>query len=84
RWGQPDEERIRGSVDAHYSFADEATLYTFLTAQSGDGVTAFNWRNPAGTANVYNASTAFPGFSFRTVYPAGFTPRFGTEYSDYQ
>ena len=84
RWGQPDEERIRGSVDAHYSFADEATLYTFLTAQSGDGVTDFNWRNPAGTANVYNASTAFPGFSFRTVYPAGFTPRFGTEYSDYQ
>jgi iron complex outermembrane receptor protein len=84
RWGQPDEERIRGSVDARYEAVDAATLYTFLTAQSGEGVTDFNWRNPAGTANVYNPSSAFPGFSFRTLYPAGFTPRFGTEYSDVQ
>ncbi|WP_447727058.1 TonB-dependent receptor plug domain-containing protein [Sphingomonas koreensis] len=84
RWGQPDGERIRGSIDARFEVADEATLYTFLTAQSGEGVTDFNWRNPAGTANVYNPSSAFPGFSFRTLYPAGFTPRFGTEYNDFQ
>ncbi|RSY80271.1 TonB-dependent receptor [Sphingomonas koreensis] len=84
RWGQPDEERIRGSVDARYEIADNVTVYTFLTAQSGEGVTDFNWRNPAGTANVYNPSSAFPGFSFRTLYPAGFTPRFGTKYSDFQ
>ena len=84
RWGQPDDERIRGSVDARYEVADGATLYTFLTAQSGEGVTDFNWRNPAGTANVYNPSSAFPGFSFRTIYPAGFTPRFGTKYNDFQ
>jgi iron complex outermembrane receptor protein len=84
RWGQPDEERIRGSVDARYEVTEEAALYTFVTAQSGEGVTDFNWRNPAGTANVYNPSSAFPGFSFRTIYPAGFTPRFGTEYSDVQ
>lgn len=84
RWGQPDEERIRGSLDARYEVTEEAALYTFVTAQSGEGVTDFNWRNPAGTANVYNPSSAFPGFSFRTIYPAGFTPRFGTEYSDVQ
>lgn len=84
RWGQPDEERIRGSVDARYEVADETTLYGFLTAQSGEGVSDFNWRNPAGTANVYNSSSAFPGFSFHRLYPAGFTPRFGTKYSDLQ
>ena len=84
RWGQPDEERIRGAIDARYQLDDGATLYLFGTAQSGEGVTDFNWRNPAGTANVYNPSSAFPGFSFRALYPAGFTPRFGTEFSDYQ
>jgi iron complex outermembrane receptor protein len=84
RWGQPDEERIRGAIDAHYAFADAATLYLFGTAQQGEGVTDFNWRNPAGTGTVYNPSSAFPGFSFRSVYPVGFTPRFGTTFSDYQ
>ena len=84
RWGQPDEERIRGAIDAHYALADAATLYLFGTAQQGEGVTDFNWRNPAGTGSVYNASSAFPGFSFRSIYPVGFTPRFGTTFSDYQ
>jgi iron complex outermembrane receptor protein len=84
RWGQPDEERIRGAIDAHYALADAATLYLFGTAQQGEGVTDFNWRNPAGTSTVYNPSSAFPGFSFRSVYPVGFTPRFGTTFSDYQ
>jgi iron complex outermembrane receptor protein len=84
RWGQPDEERIRGAVDAHYALADAATVYLFGTAQQGEGVTDFNWRNPAGTGSVYNPSSAFPGFSFRSIYPVGFTPRFGTTFSDYQ
>ncbi|MEG3084394.1 TonB-dependent receptor [Sphingomonas sp. PB2P12] len=84
RWGQPDEERIRGALDASYAFSDAAKLYVFGTAQSGEGVTDFNWRNPAGTSSVYGASAAFPGFSFNSVYPVGFSPRFGTTYSDYQ
>jgi iron complex outermembrane receptor protein len=84
RWGQPDEERIRGAIDARYAFSDAVTLYAFGTAQEGEGVTDFNWRNPVGTGSVYNPSSAFPGFSFNTLYPTGFTPRFGTTYSDYQ
>lgn len=84
RWGQPDEERIRGAIDARYELAEGATVYAFGTAQSGEGVTDFNWRNPVGTGSVYNPSSAFPGFSFRTLYPVGFTPRFGTRFSDLQ
>ncbi|MBY9064393.1 TonB-dependent receptor [Sphingomonas yunnanensis] len=84
RWGQPDEERVRGAVDLHYALAPVATLYAFGTVQQGEGVTDFNWRNPDGTASVYGASRAFPGFSFTTLYPAGFTPRFGTDFADLQ
>lgn len=84
RWGQPDLKSVRGAVNADYEIVDGATLYAFGTVASGDGVTDFNWRNPAGTGNVYNPSTAFPGFSFKSLYPTGFTPRFGTEYDDFQ
>ena len=84
RWGQPDEERIRGALDMHYTLADAATLYAFGTVQQGEGLTDFNWRNPAGTASVYGASRAFPGFSFTSVYPVGFTPRFSTDFADLQ
>lgn len=84
RWGQPDLRSVRGAVNADYEIVDGGTIYAFGTITSGEGVTDFNWRNPAGTGNVYNPSPAFPGFSFTSIYPAGFTPRFGTEYDDYQ
>jgi len=84
RWGQPDLETVRGSYNAHYEFSDAVELYSFGTAQEGEGVTDFNWRNPANTSSVYGAAAAFPGFSFKSIYPTGFTPRFGTQTSDLQ
>ncbi|WP_326913420.1 TonB-dependent receptor plug domain-containing protein [Sphingopyxis chilensis] len=84
RWGQPDLRSVRGAVNADYEIVDGATVYAFGTVGSGEGVTDFNWRNPVGTGNVYNPSTAFPGFSFNSLYPAGFTQRFGTKYDDFQ
>lgn len=84
RWGQPDQEAVRAGINTHYDFSDAVTLYAFGTAQEGSGVTDFNWRNPAGTATVYNPSPAFPGFTFKSIYPTGFTPRFGTQTSDIQ
>jgi iron complex outermembrane receptor protein len=84
RWGQPDEARLRGTINADYAFADAARLYGFVTAQTGDGQTDFNWRNPDATASVYADSSVFPGFSFSDIYPAGFTPRLTTDYSDLQ
>jgi iron complex outermembrane receptor protein len=82
RWGQPDEERLRGAMDMHYDLTSAVTAYAFGTVQGGEGVTDFNWRNPSNTSSVYGSSSAFPGFSFRSIYPAGFTPRFGTRFAD--
>lgn len=84
RWGQPKLNSVKGAVNAHYELADAATLYAFGTINSGSGITDFNWRNPDETSSVYNATPAFPGFSFRDLYPVGFSPRFGTEFADIQ
>lgn len=84
RWGQPDVETIKGSANLRYEVAPELAIHALVIGQQGEGVTDFNWRNPASTGSVFNASSAFPGFSFRSIYPTGFTPRFGTRYADIQ
>jgi iron complex outermembrane receptor protein len=84
RWGQPSLESVQGTVNAHYEIDDALDLYAFGIVRDGEGVTDFNWRNPDTTASVYGASAVFPGFSFTNIYPAGFSPKFGTQYSDLQ
>lgn len=84
RWGQPEEERIRGAINGSFEIVPAAEIYAFGTIQRGDGLTDFNWRNPDATASVFKETTVFPGHSFRSLYPTGFTPRFGTEYADHQ
>ncbi|GGO93601.1 TonB-dependent receptor plug domain-containing protein [Stakelama pacifica] len=84
RWGQPDLESVAATVNAHYEIADAADLYGFVLVRDGEGVTDFNWRNPDTTGSVYGSSPAFPDFSFRSIYPAGFSPKFGSNYSDLQ
>lgn len=84
RWGQPDLHALRGAFNAAMPISDALTAYAFGTVSGGEGVTDFNWRNPAGTANVYRPSAAFPGWDVLSLYPAGFTPRFGTEWADRQ
>jgi len=84
RWGQPDLEALRLAFNFETAVGNALRAYAFGTYGQGEGVSDFNWRNPAGTPNVYNPSTAFPGFNVRTLYPAGFTPIFGQEDQDYQ
>ena len=84
RWGQPDLRSVRAGVNAYYDLSDAVTIYAFGTAGEGEGVTDFNWRNPTSTGNVFSNSAAFPGFNFTSIYPTGFTPRFGTRYDDFQ
>jgi iron complex outermembrane receptor protein len=83
RWGQPDLRTWRASINGAMPVGG-AEAYGFGTAGQGSGKSDFNWRNPVGNAAIYGASPAFPGFDLRTVYPAGFTPRFGSKDQDYQ
>ena len=83
RWGQPDLQTVRLGLNAALPIG-AAELYAFGTYGAGEGVTDFNWRNPDGTPNTYNPSSVFPGFNLRSIFPTGFTPRFGQEDEDYQ
>lgn len=84
RWGQPDTQTLRGAFNLRYELSNGLELYAFGTGADGEGVTDFNWRNPSSTGSVFRDTLAFPGFNFTSIYPAGFTPRFGTEFSDLQ
>ncbi|MFA7439646.1 MAG: TonB-dependent receptor [Sphingomonadaceae bacterium] len=84
RWGQPDVNSLRAAFNTAAPLADAATAYAFGTFSWGDGLTDFNWRNPVGTGNVYAPSAAFPDWDVHSLYPTGFTPRFGSSWSDHQ
>jgi iron complex outermembrane receptor protein len=84
KWGQPKLETYRAALDTAFAFAGDNELYAFGTYSQGEGVNDFNWRNPDNTASAYAPSRAFPGFNLRSIYPTGYTPRFGQEHEDYQ
>ena len=83
KWGQPEEERLKGSLNANYRLSGNHELYAFGLFNDSEGMTDFNWRNPDATSNVYKATAAFPGFSFLSIFPGGFTPQFGSKIEDY-
>ncbi|MDR7230220.1 iron complex outermembrane receptor protein [Caulobacter sp. BE264] len=78
RWGQPDREVWRGSLNLVLPINDAVEAYGFATYSDMTGVTDFNWRNPS-TDGSYRTSTAFPGWSLSQIYPAGFAPKFGQD-----
>lgn len=84
RWGQPELEALRANLNFAYDLTPAIGAYGFATYGQGEGDSDFNWRNPSATGSVFNASTAFPGFSARSIYPVGFSPLFGQEDEDYQ
>ncbi len=85
RWGQPELDTLKFSLNA--AIPVEGTpweVYAFGTLGFSEGLSDFNWRNPANTGSAFNTSSAFPGFNLRSIYPTGFTPRFGSEAYDVQ
>jgi iron complex outermembrane recepter protein len=78
RWGQPDREVWRGSLNAVLPLSDAVEAYAFATYSDMHGVTDFNWRNPS-TDTSYRTSPVFPGWSLSQLYPAGFSPKFGQD-----
>lgn len=78
RWGQPDREVWRGSLNLVLPISDAVEAYGFATYSDMHGVTDFNWRNPS-TDSSYKTSAVFPGWSLSQLYPAGFSPKFGQD-----
>ena len=83
RWGQPDRKVWRSSLNAALPLTDAVEAYGFATYTDSQGVTDFNWRNPA-TDSSYKTSAVFPGWTLKSVYPTGFSPKFGQDETDYQ
>ena len=84
RWGQPESSALRANLNFSYDLVPSVSAYGFLTYGQGEGDSDFNWRNPSSTGSVFNTSSAFPGFTARSIYPVGFSPIFGQDDEDYQ
>ncbi len=84
RWGQPDLENRRLGFNLKLPFGQTAEAYAHGLYNSGEGVSDFNWRNPDGTASVYRPTAVFPGWDVRSLYPTGFSPKYGSDYDDLQ
>ena len=81
-WGKPDREATRLAVTAGQNLGN-VSLYAFGTYGWGTGVGDFNYRGPVGSyASVFKTSTVFPGWNLLSLYPAGFTPHFGSHDTD--
>jgi iron complex outermembrane receptor protein len=84
RWGQPDLENRRLGFNLKLPFGQTSEAYAYGLYNKGDGVSDFNWRNPDGTASVYKSTSIFPGWNVRSLYPTGFSPKYGSDYDDLQ
>lgn len=81
RWGQPERDGWRLGWNGEVPIEGPLEFYLFGTLGETHGLSDFNWRNPD-VASAFDRSPAFPDFDLRSVYPVGFTPRFGQDEID--
>ncbi|MBX9896378.1 MAG: TonB-dependent receptor [Qipengyuania sp.] len=87
RWGNVNTEAARMFFNAEVPATDTVTAYAFGNYSWSSGDTEFFYRNPNTRTDIFTSVplTATPGgarFSFRTQFPGGFTPIFGTTIVD--
>ena len=86
RWGNPDTEAARIFVNAGLELSDDMEFYTFGNYSWSQGTTEFFYRNPNTTFIATSIPTTNvaggPRFSFRQLFPGGFTPSFGATITD--
>jgi iron complex outermembrane receptor protein len=83
RWGQPELESRRLGYNLTVPLG-AVELYSHGLFGESEGTSDFNWRNPDTSTTAYKASSAFPGFNLRTIYPLGFSPQYSNEQDDLQ
>lgn len=85
KWGQPDAEATRAVVNAGYEFSETVTAYAFANYSDSTATEYFNYRPPV--SNAVNATPIRKSdgslFQFSSIFPAGFTPMFGGDITDY-
>ena len=85
KWGQPDAEALRGVINAGYDISDSMSLYAFANYSKSSATEYFNYRPPV--SNAVNATPIRQKdgsiFLFSSIFPAGFTPMFGGDITDY-
>jgi len=85
KWGQPDAEGLRGVVNAGYDISDSLRVYAFANYSKSSATEYFNYRPPV--SNAVNATPIRQAdgslFQFSSIFPAGFTPMFGGDVTDY-
>jgi iron complex outermembrane receptor protein len=85
KWGQPDAEATRAVINAGYQFSEAVSVYAFANYSDSSAVEYFNYRPPV--SNAVNATPIRRAdgslFQFSSIFPAGFTPMFGGDITDY-
>ena len=87
RWGNVNMESARMFFNAEVPATEAVTAYLFGNYSWQAGDTEFFYRSPNGRPDIFTSVplTNAPGgsrFSFRTDFPGGFTPVFGTTVTD--
>jgi iron complex outermembrane receptor protein len=87
RWGNINSEAARMFLNAEIGLNDAARLYVFGNYGWSYSDYEFFYRNPSTRTDIFTSVplTQTPGgarFTFRTEYPGGFTPIFGSSIED--
>ncbi|MFN3512819.1 MAG: TonB-dependent receptor plug domain-containing protein [Phenylobacterium sp.] len=89
KWGQPEMEAFRGFVNSGIEFDNGSKLYAFANYSNSKAKEDFNYRPPAdvgSTGTIVDDLVHLQDgslFSFQSLWPAGFTPQFFGQVTDY-
>ncbi len=83
-WGQPDLKSKHVGFNLTAAVSTDVVLYSHGLYGTSEGLTDFNWRNPDTTTGAFKASSVFPGWDLRSIYPTGFSPKYSNEQRDMQ
>lgn len=86
-WGQPDREQVLLFINSGIDLTDSTKLYAFANYSTKDQEGGFFYRRPGVDqllpVRTPDGSIYDPRITGDGLYPAGFTPQFGGEVTDY-
>jgi iron complex outermembrane receptor protein len=86
RWGQPKSEAIRFVINTGIDVSENSQLYAFGNYSHSNATADANYRYPANAQPVNGVPVRLASgavFSFTDLFPAGFTPTFSGEITDW-